>query len=450
MTISEMLEKRAAKVTEMETLTKPADTDKRCLNADEQKKFGEIRAEIEGLDKDIELRRAQDGIVSHGAALAAAAKTATREPQRNFSQKEMRDLEGFNICKFLKGASGARLDGIEAEMAQEGAEERQRACVSGGTAQLILPSFVASFLSRREKRAMSVTGDTATLGGKTVATQLGELSEVVRDETVLGPLGVTVMSGLVGNLDMPVQTSVGGTLAAKSETGSAVKLSPVIAKVSFTPKRIPGQTEISNQLLAQSSLDAQGFVSRNLNETIMGLLQRNVIGGDGSIFTGLLGETGLGSVTTGSTPAALTWAKVCEFIGKVDSLNGSKLGWLINNATLAALMGKAKGTGEGYVIGDTITGAGSRILAGYQAAVSNCTPNSLTVGSGETLVEDLSAVIFGDWSKLMVGMWGGIGLIVDPYTKAGDGTTVITAELFADSHALRPSAFAVCKDVVTS
>ena len=53
-------------------------------------------------------------------------------------------------------------------------------------------------------------------------------------------------------------------------------------------------------------------------------------------------------------------------------------------------------------------------------------------------------VILGDFSYLMIGMFGGTDLIVDPYSSASSAIVKITTHTFADIAVRQPEAF--CKN----
>jgi hypothetical protein len=57
-------------------------------------------------------------------------------------------------------------------------------------------------------------------------------------------------------------------------------------------------------------------------------------------------------------------------------------------------------------------------------------------------------MIFADWSKFLVGSWGGMELTVDPYSGATAGLTNVVLNAYLDTAVLNPAAFAVCKDIV--
>ena len=84
-------------------------------------------------------------------------------------------------------------------------------------------------------------------------------------------------------------------------------------------------------------------------------------------------------------------------------------------------------------------------MNGYQAYTSNLVPSNLTKGSAS---EKCSAILFGDWSKLWILSWGGLDLVVDPYTMKKLGAYEVTLNAYHDIHVRRKEAFAMIKDAL--
>ena len=84
---------------------------------------------------------------------------------------------------------------------------------------------------------------------------------------------------------------------------------------------------------------------------------------------------------------------------------------------------------------------------GYAAMASNQIPSNLTKGTGSSL----SAIIFGNFSDLIVGSWGpGIELLVNPYSKDKEGVIRIVGFSFVDVGIRHPESFCRVVDAVTS
>jgi hypothetical protein len=85
-------------------------------------------------------------------------------------------------------------------------------------------------------------------------------------------------------------------------------------------------------------------------------------------------------------------------------------------------------------------------VAGYQSYVTNAIPSDLVKGSSSAC----SAIIFGNWADLMIGMWGGLDIMLDPYTGATSGTKRVVALQDVDVALRRVASFAVMKDALTA
>ena len=108
--------------------------------------------------------------------------------------------------------------------------------------------------------------------------------------------------------------------------------------------------------------------------------------------------------------------------------------------------GKLKSTEKfGTTNGNAIWDMGNQPLNGYSAAVTNAVPSNLTKGTGT----NLSAIIFGNFADLMIGMWGSLDLLVDPYTGSTAGTVRVVALQDVDVALRNVESFATMVDAIT-
>jgi Phage capsid family len=114
-------------------------------------------------------------------------------------------------------------------------------------------------------------------------------------------------------------------------------------------------------------------------------------------------------------------------------------GKLRKTQEFASTNGKAVWTrGSERGIGDVL---------GYDAVVTNSVPSNLDKG---TSVGVCSAIMFGNWADLLIGMWGGLDVILDPYTGATAGTKRVVALQDCDIAVRRVASFAAMKDALTT
>ena len=70
----------------------------------------------------------------------------------------------------------------------------------------------------------------------------------------------------------------------------------------------------------------------------------------------------------------------------------------------------------------------------------------MTKGSGSSL----SAMIFGNFNDLLIGEFGPIDVIIDPYTNADTGNVSVIAHMAVDVAVRHAESFAICTDIVTT
>lgn len=296
-----------------------------------------------------------------------------------------------------------------------------------------------------QKRDMNV--GSAAAGGNLVATDLmsGDFITILRDAMVLNTLGVRFLSGLVGNIAIPKQTGSGSAYWV-AEGQAPTESAAAIGQVAMSPKTVGAFTDISRKLLLQSSIDVESFVSADLAMVLGLAIQRAAIAG-GSVANepaGILAKIAA-NVIGGANGGAPTWDHVVDLETAVSVANADvgTLAYLTN----AKVRGKLKKTFvDGPGTGERVWQKGSEPLNGYRAAVTNAVPSNIAKGTGA----NLSALIFGNFADLVIGMWGGLDLMVDPYTHSTTGTVRVTALQDVDVGVRNEESFATMEDAETA
>ena len=83
-------------------------------------------------------------------------------------------------------------------------------------------------------------------------------------------------------------------------------------------------------------------------------------------------------------------------------------------------------------------------IAGRRFEVSNNVPSNLTKGTGS----NLSAVIHGNFADLLIGLYGTLEILVDPYTDFAKGMKGIRALQSIDIAVRHAESFAVMQDAI--
>lgn len=289
---------------------------------------------------------------------------------------------------------------------------------------------------------------TATEAGNLVATNLRPdmYVDALRANMVMGQLGITVLAGLSGNVDLP-RKATAGSLGMLTEIGSASETALATAKATLSPKRIGAYTEVSKQALIQSALALENLIRDDLVTGAAVLLENQCINGagTGAEIKGLRNVTGIGTVVGGTNGAAPAWSHIVDLESACANANAEPdrlSGYLINTK----LRGKLKQTQFATNL-PFIWQNGPQPLNGYRAAVTNNVPSNLTKGTSTTVC---SAALFGsDWSMAVIGLFGAPDVTVDPYSLADTGQVKITLNQYADMAHRQPATVAKSDDLVT-
>ena len=293
-----------------------------------------------------------------------------------------------------------------------------------------------------------LTVGTASAGGNTVATDLlaANFIDLLRNKAVVMGLGTQMLTGLQGNIAIPRATG-GATGYWVAESGAPTESQQAFDQVTMSPKTLGAFTDISRKLLLQSSIDVETFVRNDLATVLALEIDRAAIHGSGSSNqpTGILATSGIGSVAGGTNGAAPTWANIIALETEVAQDNAD-LGSL-NYLTNTKVRGKLKGTFTNSTYGEAPVFGQDGRMNGYNAAITNQVSSALTKGSSSGVC---SAIIFGNFADLIVGMWGSLDLMVDPYTASTSGTVRVVALQDLDIAVRHPESFSAMLDALTT
>ena len=181
--------------------------------------------------------------------------------------------------------------------------------------------------------------------------------------------------------------------------------------------------------------------------TVLGLaVQQAAINGSGTANqpSGLLTLI-TPSVIGGANGLAPTWQNMIDLETAVAVGNAAigTLGYLTNVKVRGKLKSTQKFTGTN---GMPVWDAGNQPINGYAVGVTNAVPSNLVKGtSGATA----SAILFGNFADLMIGMWGSLDIMVDPYTGSTAGTVRVVALQDVDVAVRNIESFATMVDALT-
>lgn len=371
------------------------------------------------------------------------------------SQREHKDLQGYSFVRAINAClDGKELDGLEGEMAEHGVKEQREAKVERMGGNLVIPQLVlrtSGCLGSMETRDTTATGTTSSAGdqgGLTISTMLGSLIDRLRKKLILNSMGVTMLGGLQGNIDFP-KVIADDEATEKAENAVSAESSATFSKISLSPRRLPIFVEVSRQLLLQTTVDIEAWLRNDMAFQIAQVMdQRGIYGSGSGQPYGILNTSGVGAVALGTNGAAPTFDLFVDLETAVATLDADigALGYLTNTK----VRGKCKKT---LVASNTAAQMiwdrqnPSSPLNDYKVGVTNIVPSTLTKGGSGAVC---SAVAFGNFNDALMGQWGGLEFLVNPYSRDTEGLIRLNAWTFYDFLLRRVESFAVCKDILTS
>lgn len=295
-----------------------------------------------------------------------------------------------------------------------------------------------------EVQKRTLMAGTPSAAGNLIATDLltGSYIDLLRNSMVLPGMGTRFLTGLVGNIAIPRLTG-SATTHWVAENVAPAESNLSVLQVTMSPRTLGAWSEISRKLLLQSSLDVEAMVQGDLAQ-VMGLaIQQAAINGTGAAGqpSGLLTRI-TPSVIGGANGGAPTWQHMIDLETAVAVANADvgAMGYLTNARVRGRLKSTSKVTGQNGFIWEN----GTTPVNGYSAAVTNAVPSNLSKGTGT----NLSAIIFGNFSDLVIGMWGTLDLTVDPYTSSNTGAVRLTALQDVDVAVRHVESFATMVDAI--
>jgi HK97 family phage major capsid protein/HK97 family phage prohead protease len=365
----------------------------------------------------------------------------------DLSAKEQRE---YSVVRAINASiSGNWKDaGLEREISAE--IERQTGKATSGF-------FMPHNLEMRAPYAVGAAGT----GGSLVATNLlaNQFIDVLRNNALIMQLGPTMLTGLVGNVSLPRATAATQTYWV-TEASSITEAEATFDTVTMSPKQIGARSQYSRLALQQTTPDIEAVVRNDLARVMALGIDLAAINGSGSSGqpTGILNTSGIGSVAMGTNGAAFTDSasgstsgldQLISLESKLDTanaLNGT-LAYMTNAKVIAALKKLKTAYGEYlWTAADGVTTNGTPgAINGYNVARSNQVPSNLTKGSGT----GLSALIFGDFSSLLIGMWGALEILPNPYGSGYNaGSVDIRAMQTCDIAVKHAASFAAITDII--
>lgn len=362
-----------------------------------------------------------------------AAQSQTPTPGAPVVDLTEREKKEYSISRAILTQSdlmrGERVNSFEMEVSEEIRKKiGHNLKLRGG---VLVPTGVA--MRGVQMQRTSLTSGGSATGSKLVFTEAGSFIELLRNQAKVIMLGATMLPGLQGNVAFPRQSAAGSTSWVGENPGADVAESNLqIDQVTLTPKTLMSRQSYSRQLLAQGVVNVDGLVTQDIATNNALELDRVSIHGSGSSNqpTGLYSMSGVNPVAFGGS---VTFAKLVDMETAITTANAD-IG-VMAYLTTPGVKGKAKQTQEFSGTNGVAVWHGAE-MNGYRAEASNQVSSTLGAGTNE------HGILFGVWSELLIGEWGAMELLPDPFTLAAQGLIRVISFLMADINARHAAAFA--------
>ena len=338
------------------------------------------------------------------------------------TKKEIRQFSVVRAIAALANPSDRRLReaaAFEFEVSEAAAQRYGR-----GAQGVMLPTDILGVW----KRDLNTSDD-----NEIVATNLlaNEFIDVLRNSSSVMQAGARMLPGLQGNVAIPKKTAASSGGWISTEGGAAGESEPTFGTVSMTPKNIGAFTDMTRQLILQSTPAIEQLVRDDLTQALALAIDKGALEGSGSSGqpTGILNTSGVNKPTAFAA-AVPTFAEMVALetaVAEDNALFGN-LAYITDAATYGGLKTKAKDAGSGMFVLEGGQANGYNVIRTQQSTAGN--------------------VYFGNFADCMIGMWGGLDLTVDPYTASSTGTVRIVALQTVDVALRNAVSFAYNNDTV--
>ena len=413
MTLNDLKGTRSAHYEEFVAVGQLADSDGRILTEAEQERCDKLDGLISDLDSKIKHKEREQSMVARMAQTGTAGASEQREVER---------VNGsFSLTRAINAVSnGRQLEGAEAEWAREAATEmRSQGLQTAG--QISIPSIALRAGSADNFQA-TPTGD----GSGFVPTVVPSAIEALRAPTVVEGLGTTVIRNATGNIQFP-RISVKAVGAGATEVAADGDSTMEMDQVSMTPQRVAAKTMYSKQLILQGGSEVDRLIANDLAAAMNAYI-------DDYAFDTICASTAVNQSSVAD--AALTAA-------------------IVNTMETDALAAGANLAGASYVMSPGAYGL-SKVLA--QVASVNAlwdagrfnmynavaTPYLVDGFLVDGVTAAAGSMVFGNFAQgAILAYFGGLDLLIDPYSNAGTAQIALHVNRFFDFDLRQPTALSL-------
>lgn len=320
------------------------------------------------------------------------------------TKEEKEIIRDFSFGKAVRAAFGGKLDGVELEMAQEG--QKEMTAIGRSANGVVIPSMILN-------RAVITESNTSGI-------ETQSFVDAVYANTILDDLGVTRVTSTTDQR-IPILGAV--TTQWEGETDAAADGGSAMSKKDLAPKRLASFVDFSKQAAMQHNESLEGALRNSIAQAVGSKVEFALFTDDSSNGS----YNFLGQGKTALTNANIT-NLMMALVEQVQSNNHNRgnLGFAISNDLFSEVYTAAQVSGVNpLIINEMIMG----VMAKFSNQIAD--------------IASKPVVYYGDFSKVQIAQFGGVEILVDPYTQAVSGTNRLILNSYWDAALIQGNAVSV-------
>jgi len=386
-------EERGSVLENMEAIVDSAKVEGRELTDSETKEFDSLNEKANSLE----------GMAKRAASFEALQASKVEKSEKiEDTPKEIRE---YSFQDAMKAAYSGRMEGLIKEMDQEA---RNEARYTGQSFKGIgIPSSVLT-------RAA-----VGTAAGN--ATEVMAWTDQLEANLVLASAGANFYSG-VNNMKFPVFSSINSGFVPEAG-GSAPAANGTASGVTLSPKKLISIVNVSAEALVQNA-GIEAALRRNMAQSVAATLENALLdtGDVSNAPASIFADAAAGS--TAAVSAATLTALETTVLGNGVQLEGARMAYLMDMDAYTKVKTEAQVSSVSPLYDNR-----DKTANGYFTFVSS--------GVAASGVAGKEHVLFGDFSKVHIAQFGGLDILVDPFTNGGIGETRMIVTSLVDGDAVQ-------------
>lgn len=383
----------------------------------EQKRTADINAigKRYGLEKDAAEFLQSDKSVEEFREIALE-KVASRQPEAPKTELDLskKEVESYSLMRAVNAM-------VTGNWSKAGFERDASIAIAEKLGRDSKGFFVPFEIQGRAQNTQVSTAGGALVGTDHMGSSFVDL---LRARSVVMGLGANMLTGLVGNIDIPKQTG-GSTVYWVAEGDDVTDSEATFGTVALAPRTMGAAVPITRRMMKQSDPSVDALLMNGMSIEMALALDDAILEGDGvNKPLGIANVTGVNTQSV-SSAGAPTWTEIVGFESAVaaDNALADSMAYVTTPTVAGTMKVTAKDSGSGLFLNE------GGMVNGYNVA----TTSQLTA----------SEIIFGNFGDIVIGNWGVLEIIEDKATNAASGGTVIRAFQDVDAAVRHAESFCV-------